>query len=405
MPELFHFDELEEAPLIIDAIYEGGKSNNIKDEVLSKLLPKTSNSGGFRKTLVDGSKEDYAYITLFTTMSEKEWPDYMDNYTGIFKYYGDNRKPGHELHDTARSGNKTLKELFSWLNNPALLYKIPPILVFKKEKGRNVKFLGLAVPGYKGYSEDQELVAFWRTIDSQRFQNYEAYFTILDTGKQPISKEWLKARIKGDPNSNLLAPKAWINFLNKGRIGIKPLKAPEIRKYPPKKNQLPPKSDVDGNIVLNSIRTRYSKFKQGFEHCAVKIVQMIDANFVQFDVTRPWRDGGRDATGYYRIGSENSNIMVECSLEAKLYNTEHGVNVREMSRLISRLRYRQFGIMVTTSYVSEQAYKEVKEDGHPIIMITGKDIVEILRSKHITASNIEEWLDTIPEEMTIDELI
>jgi hypothetical protein len=32
--------------------------------------------------------------------------------------------------------------------------------------------------------------------------------------------------------------------------------------------------------------------------------------------------------------------------------------VREMSRLISRLRHRQFGVLVTTSYVDNQAYRE-----------------------------------------------
>ena len=40
---------------------------------------------------------------------------------------------------------------------------------------------------------------------------------------------------------------------------------------------------------------------------------------------------------------------------------------------------RQFGVLVTTSYVARQAYKEIREDTHPVIIISGKDIVETLK--------------------------
>lgn len=66
-----------------------------------------------------------------------------------------------------------------------------------------------------------------------------------------------------------------------------------------------------------------------------------------------------------------------------------------MSRLISRIRYRQFGILITTSYVDSQAYKEVVEDGHPILIITASDIAYILRRNSITSDNIDGWLNSI----------
>ena len=66
-----------------------------------------------------------------------------------------------------------------------------------------------------------------------------------------------------------------------------------------------------------------------------------------------------------------------------------------MSRLISRIRYRQFGIMVTTSYIHEQAYKEVVEDDHPILIIAGKDIADVLRNNGIDSQSIGIWLDSI----------
>lgn len=124
----------------------------------------------------------------------------------------------------------------------------------------------------------------------------------------------------------------------------------------------------------------------------------MDSNFIRFDLTRPWRDGGRDAIGLYSIGHGTGNVVIECALEAKCYASGNSVGVKEMSRLISRIRYRQFGIFVTTSYIAKQAYLEVKEDAHPIIMITGKDIVEILKSKQIGLTEIDSWLDSLEEE-------
>ena len=80
------------------------------------------------------------------------------------------------------------------------------------------------------------------------------------------------------------------------------------------------------------------------------------------DVTRPSRDGGRDGIGQLRIGVGPGAILVDFAMEAKLYTAPNAVNVRDMSRLISRLRHRQFGVLVTTSYVAVQAYREIKED-------------------------------------------
>ena len=66
-----------------------------------------------------------------------------------------------------------------------------------------------------------------------------------------------------------------------------------------------------------------------------------------------------------------------------------------MSRLISRIRYRQFGVLITTSYVDSQAYQEVVEDGHPILVVSATDIARILRVNSITSEDIDEYLSDI----------
>jgi len=121
----------------------------------------------------------------------------------------------------------------------------------------------------------------------------------------------------------------------------------------------------------------------------------MDKNFELFELTRPWRDGGRDATAKYRIGSTQNPVLVDCAIEAKCYAEDISVGVKPMSRLISRLRYRQFGILVTTSYVHSQAYREIIEDGHPILVINAYDIAKILRQNGIDNDSVIPWLNSL----------
>jgi hypothetical protein len=52
------------------------------------------------------------------------------------------------------------------------------------------------------------------------------------------------------------------------------------------------------------------------------------------DVTRPSRDGGRDAVGKLRVGTGPGAILADFALEAKCYGPTNSVGVRELSRLI-----------------------------------------------------------------------
>lgn len=391
------FEDLGKMDLIVDTIYKGGKNGNTGDDPLSKIFPKLGNMSGFRKVKRKDDPTKFAYCVLYTSMSELEWPDYLDEETGIFRYYGDNRKPGRLLTNTKQGGNKLLEQVFSNLNFNKNLKDIPPFFIFKKAtEGRDVQFLGLAAPGNPNISPDKDLIAFWRTIGDNRFQNYESYFTILDTKDESISYDWLVALCEDYENSIEKAPEAWKKFQKNGRNGIDALKAPKIFKIPSRYEQL--QCDEEGKLCIEKILKHYNDRPTEFELCATHIVSMMDRNFESFSLTRPWRDGGRDAIGYYSISTgnkANSPLKIDCALEAKCYSLNHGVGVKNMSRLISRIRYRQFGILITTSYVDSQAYKEVVEDGHPILIITASDIAYILRRNSITSDNIDGWLNSI----------
>ena len=138
------FEELASSNLVVDTVYKGGIVSGKGSEVLSKLLPGCSNSGGFRKIIRKDGSGLPAYVVLYSSMQELAWPDYLDVETGIFRYYGDNRNLGKSLLDTPRKGNLLLEFVFECLNSKdGSIKNIPPFLIFKKTgMGWDVQFLG-----------------------------------------------------------------------------------------------------------------------------------------------------------------------------------------------------------------------------------------------------------------------
>lgn len=378
------FDQLEGTDLHVDTTYEGGRSGNAGDDPLPRLLG-VSNQGGFR---ILGSREEPRLVVITTSMSDPEWPDNLDPESGTFTYYGDNKKPGRELHDTPRYGNLLLRNIFEALHT-GQRDQVPPVLVFANAGHyRDMTFKGLAVPGVAGLSPLDDLVAVWKVTAGKRFQNYQAKFTILDI--PGLSRRWLKT-LQADGDWLTGAPERWVQWRTTGRgRALKAARSLEIRTG---NEQLP--SGVD-NALLKIVFERFSATPHDFEACAAEIIRLLlGESVVRVDVTRRVRDGGRDAVGQYLIGRGMSSVAVEFSMEAKCYSPSNSVGVRELSRLISRLRHRQFGILVTTSWVNAQAYKEIKEDGHPIIIISGGDIVRILRDKGISSRQaLTSWLNS-----------
>lgn len=385
----FPFASLASADLVVDAIYQGGREKTAADDPLAKLLP-VGNQGGFR---VNGRRRvpGCRIVVLFSTGAEPDWPDSLDPETGVFTYFGDNRHPGRALESTDRGGNLVLREAFEATHGePELRVGVPPFLVFTRAGvGRDVRFRGLAVPGAPSVRPTDDLVAIWRTTQGQRFQNYRATFTILNA--PVVTRQWLKDMLAGNPLSSN-APDVWQRWVA-GRVYV-PLRSPRTLTYRTRDEQTP--ATQLGRTIVACIQSHFSGAPAHyfeFEKCAARLVEMMDANIVEVDVTRPWADGGRDALGLYRIGPAADPVKVEFALEAKCYGPSHAVGVKEVARLVSRLRFRQFGILVTTSYLHRQAYEEIRQDGHPVIVLSGVDIVGLLQGKGLgTVAAVKQWL-------------
>jgi Restriction endonuclease AspBHI N-terminal/Restriction endonuclease len=369
--EFIQFSNLIGADLLIDAVYQGGRTGNAKDDPLGPLL-KVSNSGGFRYR---GRLDRLEMLVLTTSLNDPDWPDSLDRETGVFTYYGDNKRPGQKLHETPRKGNALLARIFEDAGGGAAgRARVPPIFLFANTGvWRDVQFLGLAIPGTNDLRAMEDLVAVWKTSSGHRFQNYRARFTVLDAGE--IARDWIDSLISGKDKMSF-APKAWLDWVRTGRIAL--LASPRALEHRTKAEQLP--ADAQGREMIRSIHEAFAESPHDFEYCAAALIRLTLPDVATLDVTRRSRDGGRDAVGKLRIGIGPGAIYADFAVEAKCYGPSNSVGVREISRLISRLRHRQFGILVTTSWLDTQAYKEIKEDEHPIMVVTAADVVAILKA-------------------------
>ncbi|MEU5886840.1 restriction endonuclease [Streptomyces sp. NPDC047461] len=385
------FAGLATADLAVDTVYAGGSNGHSGDDPIARLIKGVGNQGGFR---YKGSpaKQSVRLAVLYTTGADVDWPDQLDLDTGTFTYYGDNKKPGQDLHGTSRGGNLLLRDAFAASHGTETdrLTGVPPFLLFEKASstGRAVRFRGLLAPGGPALSPDDELVAIWRSTSGQRFQNYRARFTVLDEAR--ITREWVEHLLNGGSSLAGGCPPAWRSWV-KGRA-YTPLLAPSTTVIRSKADQLP--DDQDGRAILDAIRSHFHGREHDFEACAVAIWRLVAPRTGACDLTRPSRDGGRDAVGQYILGPAAATITIDFALEAKCYAATNSVGVREVSRLISRLRHRNFGVLVTTSYFHKQVQDEVHEDGHPIALVCGKDIVDVLRQHgHTTVGAVQHWLE------------
>lgn len=389
---IYSGEKLNDVDLIVDALYQGRKTpkGGVADPLVK--LVGVSRQGGFRYR---GTASKPTLLVLTSNLTEPDWPDELDTTTGKFVYYGDNRHPGRQLHDTPRFGNILLKTIFD-LTHSGRRNEVPPILIFTTESpGRSFRFRGLAVPGHHAMPATEDLVAIWKTSGTERFQNYKAVFTILDIAV--IDRSWIHTM--GSGNCMLgNAPQVWQKWVGTGLASA--MVAPRTKLVRTKAEQLAP-HESDMNLVA-TIRNRFQSNPFGFEVCAGELAKLLLGSITKLELTRPWRDGGRDGVGTLLLGHGAASINVAFALEAKCYSRTNSVGVREISRLISRIKHREFGLLITTSFIDKQAYEEVVDDGHPVILMTERDIARLLREAgHTTIALIEKWLDGFSNVVTV----
>jgi hypothetical protein len=255
-----------------------------------------------------------------------------------------------------------------------------------------MRFLGLACPGAQGMSALEDLVAVWRVQGHLRFQNYRAVFTILK--EETISHAWLQDLVDGTPPADSVhCPEAWRRWSRSGTYSA--LRSVRAVRPRTRDEQVP-----QGRLEQQVLQRLFDEVTpREFEFLAAELLPLIDGRFGEVVVTQAVRDGGRDVLARYRVGHDLHQVLLDAYLEAKHWALNSAVGVKPMMRLLARLNHRDIGVFVTTSYFETQGQQELIEDRHPVLLVSGGDIVRILLGAQICEGpadlRLSAWLERI----------
>jgi HJR/Mrr/RecB family endonuclease len=302
----------------------------------------------------------------------------VDYVSGKIYYWGD-AKYNKEKSYRDFEGNKLLLKTFEQ-HLDGNYDIVPPILHFSKTESGKVVFNGLCA--------FKRLELTWYEDEGKPVKNYRCELMVLD--EDEIEVEWLTHRVNCEKIAeiNEHAPTAWVDY-TKGRIKKIEVFRKEIKS---REQQLPEAGTTDSEIL----RTLTTLTPTQFEVALVEMFRELPHVHHNIRRTRPSKDGGFDFFGEFMIPFPLGYKM-EFLGEAKKYSRTNGVGPEKVSRLVARLDRGQYGIFVTTSYYTKQAQEEVLEDGYPVKLYNGIDIVNFLRElRLIDGGQIKkDWLQTI----------
>lgn len=363
-----------------------------KDEFVSLFALKGSgigNSGGIRSAkFLHLTTELPCYIVLITRdISHRwynPWEDIVDYSTGTIFYWGDAKHDPNKSYRDYR-GNRHLQRVFDCVLENRLA-ETPPILHFSKVASGLVKFNGLCVL--------KNLELTWFQDKGNPVKNYRAELTILDIEK--VQLEWLHDRVECSDWSSLhdKSPDVWKDYLrgNTRKLDV------WSKSILDKKEQVPPKGS-QAALLLNRL---HKLNPTEFEAVVVELFRNLPHVNHKIARTRPTADGGFDFYGQFSIPFP-LKYEIEFLGEAKKFASDIAVQPKHVSRLVARLNRGQFGIFVTTSYYTKQTQREVLEDGYPVRLFSGNDLVNILQELRLVENGAikEDWLQAITKDISL----
>jgi hypothetical protein len=363
-----------------------GGSSKPQDQFLRWInLPNSGmrNMDGVRALNFVNKKSNFvpAYIILVShevKRAENPWDDIIDYQSSIIYYWGD-AKYNKSKHYTEARGNKRLIQVWEHILENKLELS-PPILHFSKPRKGIIKFSGLCVL--------TDLKHSWFEQAGNPVKNLRAELTILDI--EEIQINWLhdRAMCSDIKKLNFNAPLIWKKYISSKlqKLDI------HRRKILKKEQQLPDNSSTDMNVINKLI----SLTPEAFEIVLVEIFKQLPHVNHTITRTRLVRDEGFDFYGEFSLPFP-LGYKIAFLGEAKRYRQQNGVGPNLISRLVARLNRGQFGIFVTTSYYTEQAQREVIQDGYPVRLYSGKDIINFLRELRLIENGEikQKWLDSI----------
>lgn len=347
------------------------------------------NSGGIRSAKFLHIKTELpCYIVLITrNISHRwynPWEDIVDFSSGTIFYWGDAKFDECKSYSDFR-GNKNLQKVFNCVLENRL-QQVPPILHFSKVASGVVKFNGLCVL--------KNLELTWFQDKGNPVKNYRAELTILDCEK--VELDWLHARVQCSEwqSIHIKSPEIWQDYL-KGNARKLDLWSKRILD---KNEQLPPEGSQEAELLNRLHQLNPTEF----EAIVVELFRNLPHVNHKIVRTRPTSDGGFDFYGQFSIPYP-VKYEIQFLGEVKKYARDTSVQPKHVSRLVARLNRGQFGIFVTTSYYTKQTQREVLEDGYPIRLFSGNDIVNVLLELRLVENGAirEDWLKVITKNLLL----
>jgi hypothetical protein len=367
-----------------------GSRQNSQDEFLAWINIDGSgmlNSPGIRplKFVSELSKSGLpSYLILVTTDKtggpHNPWEDVIDYSSAEILYWGDAKNhPSKSIDDF--DGNKVLRLIYDHILDGATDL-VPPILHFSKPEKGVVRFNGLCALN--------RLEISWFDDHGSPVRNYHASLTILDCDQ--VSIDWLHHRAQADLpdllDTHPCCPSAWKAY-KKGRI--KPIDIWQ-RKIRSPEEQLPDRNSPDQKILDQLLELQ----PFDFEKIVVAIFESLTDVTHRVTKTGNVSDGGFDFFGQFRLPRPLA-YEIPFRGEVKRFKRTNGVDPKSVSRLVARLNRQEYGIFVTTSYFSKRAQREVLDDMYPVHLISGSDLILILKSLRLISQGeiSKSWLEAI----------
>lgn len=206
------WEELQNCDIEVGELYSRGQEGKgVQNEVLHRLLPGVSNSGGIRAV---GGWQTGGLCALFSTSKEPQWPDHKGTQVGSYVYFGDNKTPGKGILDTPRKGNALLHRAFLKASQGKEgRIEVPVFFIFTAigSLGGSVVFEGIGVPNLDVDAGGLKVIN--QQSGTKWVENYLAHFNLLE--ERVIARTWINllltqpAEAKVDPN----CPKELINWI------------------------------------------------------------------------------------------------------------------------------------------------------------------------------------------------
>ncbi len=325
---------------------------------------------------------------------DNPWLDVIDPENGYALYHGDNKKPRDPFE---AKGNGYVGSVASQYDDPTKRIIAPPMILFEKvntppgRKGTYRRFVGYGIP--------KQL-----RIQSQRskegtFSNlvFEIVLFSLTEEHEKFDWQWIEARRDKSlsaTEAGALAPAAWKKWVKKGEAVLDDSRRRVYGVPILTRDQQTRESARDGLFeILERIHGFFVKQKgkgerkahaHAFEGLASWVAcRVLGPGSQRGWVTRASGDGGIDFVNSLQIGNGVSQTKVVVLGQAKCNKPNNGVGGRDLARTAARLKRGWIGVVVTTSFFTESAQRELLTDKYPIVLISGARVAQEVQGEII----------------------